>query len=170
MQTLIKTNKKNLDKLQTLAYNVTNGLHFCATRNAWNELPKNQKLFLQNAKVFLEKYFWRVILFIKKRRVGIVMRDKVSPAVVAVVVLVLLGGAALAFFKLTGNPSGEEKPSPTMSADVAKEWNKYTGSAGGPNASGTPNTNMPTGGGGTGRPPISAPGGPAGIPTGPSGR
>ncbi len=53
------------------------------------------------------------------------MKQQLSPVVVAVIVLVVVGAIA-AFFYKGANPSHDETP-PQKPDSVAKEWEKYTG-------------------------------------------
>lgn len=75
------------------------------------------------------------------------MKQQVSPAVVGVAIVIVIGLLVFVWTRV-GGVSHEEKPPPTMPESVAKEWNKYTqGQGGGPTASG--GSSVPTNGGGT---------------------
>jgi len=58
------------------------------------------------------------------------MKAQLSPAVIAVVVVLVLGVAGFLLFKGTGTAfQGEGAKPPGMPSSVAEEWKKYTGSA-----------------------------------------
>jgi hypothetical protein len=87
------------------------------------------------------------------------VKQQVSPVFAAVLILAVVGLAALGWVRFAG-VSKENTPPPTMPPEVAKQWGKYTnGAAAGRGASGSipsgqsgPTVAPPTGGGSVGAP------------------
>jgi hypothetical protein len=96
------------------------------------------------------------------------MKKEVSPVAAVVLVLVVVGVVALAYWRFGGVTRTSDKPPAAMPPGGAEEWNKYTQGRGAGPGGGSGGSTIPGGVGG--KPP--GDGGAAGmmpVPTGPGG-